>query len=381
MIVTVLIFAGRLLAPWVLDRIVLLRDRELFTLCVGFFGLGAALVTHTAGFSLAIGAFLAGLILSESEYGVQALSDVLPFRALFTGVFFSSIGMLLDPSVLLGSPLLVIGLGLAALAVKAVLAAAGVLAAGGRLSTALATGVGLGHVGEFAFLLAAVGIPLGLFRGSDYQLFLSTAVLSMIAAPLLIRAGPAIVEWVDQRRPHERHPDSEAIHGAADHTVVVGYGLAGRYLARVLQAAGLRCIVVDQNPELVRRARADGIPALFGDGTQPVVLDHVQLRRARTIFFTINSPGDERRGVAVARELNPAVRIVVRTRYVRAIDDLLAIGATDVVVEEFEASLELFAKALESLRDTDQPHLAGTRVRAGRALRPLSRPPPSGSAP
>ena len=347
-IVTVLIFGGRLLAPWVLDRIVLLKDRELFTLCVGFFGLGAALVTHTAGFSLAIGAFLAGLILSESEYGVQALSDVLPFRALFTGVFFSSIGMLLDPSVLLGSPLLVIGLAGAALVLKTVLAGAGVLAAGGRLSTALATGVGLGHVGEFAFLLASVGIPLGLFRGADYQLFLSTAILSMIAAPLLIRAGPAIVEWVDRRRPQDAHPDSEAIHRAADHTVIVGYGLAGRYLARVLQAAGIACIVVDQNPELVRRARADGIPALFGDGTQPAVLDHVQVRRARTIFFTINSPGDERRGVLLARELNPAVRIVVRTRYVRAIDDLLALGATDVVVEEFEASLELFAKALES---------------------------------
>ena len=347
-IVAALIFLGRLLTPWVLDRITLLKDRELFTLCVGFFALGAALVTHAAGFSLAIGAFLAGLILSESQYGVQALSDVLPFRAVFTGVFFSSIGMLLDPTVLFANPLLVIGLGVGALVVKAMLAGAGVLAAGGRLSTALATGLGLGHVGEFAFLLAAVGVPLGLFRGADYQLFLSTAILSMIAAPLFIRLGPAIVEWVDQRRPHDSHPDGETILGAADHTIVVGYGLAGRYLARVLQAAGISCIVVDRNPELVRRARNDGIPALFGDGTQPAVLDHVQVRRARTIFFTINSPGNERRGVVLARELNPAVRIVVRTRYVRAMDDLFELGANDVVVEEFEASLELFAKALES---------------------------------
>lgn len=347
-IVAALIFFGRLLAPWVLDRITLLKDRELFTLCVGFFALGAALVTHSAGFSLAIGAFLAGLILSESQYGVQALSDVLPFRAVFTGVFFSSIGMLLDPSVLFANPLLLIGLGVAALVVKAVLVAAGVLAAGGRLSTALATGVGLGHVGEFAFLLAAVGVPLGLFRGADYQLFLSTAVLSMIAAPFCIRAGPAVIEWVDRRRPHHAHPDSERIHGASDHTIVVGYGLAGRYLARVLQAAGITCIVVDQNPELVRRARADGISALFGDGTQLAVLDHVQVRRARTIFFTINSPGNERRGVALAREMNPAAHIVVRTRYVRAIDDLRTLGANVVVVEEFEVSLELFARALES---------------------------------
>ena len=347
-IVAVLIFGGRLLVPWVLDRIALLKDRELFTLCVAFFGLGAALMTHAAGFSLAIGAFLAGLILSESDYGVQALSDVLPFRAVFTGVFFTSIGMLLDPSLLLARPLLVIGLVVTALVAKTLLTAAGVLAAGGRLSTALATGLGLAHVGEFAFLLAAVGAPLGLFRASDYQLFLSTAVLSMMAAPLLIQAAPPLVEWMDQRQRHQPHPDSETIHTAADHTIVVGYGLAGRYLARVLQAAGLRCVVVERNPELVRRARADAVPVLFGDGARTAVLKHAQLHRARTIFFTINSPGDERRGVAVARELNPAVRIVVRTRFVRAIDDLLALGATDVVVEEFEASLELFAKALES---------------------------------
>jgi CPA2 family monovalent cation:H+ antiporter-2 len=348
-IVALLIFGGRLLAPWVLDRIVLLRDRELFTLCVGFFGIGAALVTHTAGFSLAIGAFLAGLILSESQYGVQALSDVLPFRALFSGIFFTSIGMLLEPSALLASPLLVIGLVAAVLLLKTGLTAAGVLAAGGRTTTALASGLGLAHVGEFAFLLAAVGAPLGLFRDADYQLFLSTAVLSMMAAPLLIHGAHPLVAWVDRRRrDRPREEDAAITEAAADHTIVVGYGLAGRYLARVLQAAGLRCLVIEQNPDLVRQAHADAVPVVYGDGTRQAVLEHVRLRRARTVVFAINSPGDERRGVALAREMNPAVRIVVRTRWVRSIDELLALGATDVVVEEFEASLELFARTLES---------------------------------
>ena len=151
-----------------------------------------------------------------------------------------------------------------------------------------------------------------------------------------------------RRRHRPREEDTAVVEAAADHTIVVGYGLAGRYLARVLKASGLRCLVIEQNPDLVRQARADAVPVVFGDGTRQAVLEHVGLRRARTVVFAINSPGDERRGVALTREMNPAVRIVVRTRWVRSIDELLALGASDVVVEEFEASLELFAKTLES---------------------------------
>ncbi len=347
-IVAVLIVGGRFLVPWVLDRIALLRDRELFTLCIGFFGLGAALVSHSAGFSLAIGAFLAGLILSESRYGVQALSDVLPFRALFSAVFFTSIGMLLDPTILISRPLLVLGIGVSILIVKTAMTTAGVLAARGQLPSALASGFGLGHMGEFSFLLAAVGTPLGLFLGDDYQLFLATAILSMTVAPVFIHFGPAVVERVERYRRGRVPSDGEAAKDAADHTIVVGYGLAGRYLARVLKAAGLGCVVVEQNPDLVRRARADDLPVLFGDGAEAALLDHAGVKRARAVIFAISSPSAERRGVAVARERNPGVHIIVRTRFVRAIDDLLELGATDVVVEEFEASLELFARALES---------------------------------
>ena len=136
----------------------------------------------------------------------------------------------------------------------------------------------------------------------------------------------------------------------SDHTVIVGYGVAGRYLARVLNAAGITCIVVEHDADLVRRARRDGIPAYFGDGSQPAVLGHAGAHRARVVVFAISSPTEESRGVAAARDLNSESRIVVRTRYTRSIDELMSLGATDVVVEEFEASIELFAKALESYR-------------------------------
>ena len=350
-IMVALVAGGQFAVRWTLDRVVLFRDRDLFTLCVGFFGLAAALITSAAGFSIAIGAFIAGLIISESEYGLQALSDVLPFRALFSGIFFTSVGMLLDVPAILAQPGLLLALTAALVAVKAGLVAGAVRALGGLWTTALISGLSLAQVGEFSILLAAAGLPLGLFRPGDYQLFLSAAVLSMAATPAMIQlARPAV--WRLAARSGlaaGRGGQPEAGRGGrAGHTVIVGYGLAGRYLARVLQAARIACIVVEQNAELVARARHDGIAVVFGDGTQHAVLDHVGLDKARVIVFAISSPTDERRGVVLAREINRAVRIVVRTRYVLAIDELRKLGADDIVVEEFEASIELFARALDS---------------------------------
>ena len=356
-VMTALVIGGRFAVRRVLDHIVGLRDRELFTLCVGFFGIATALVTEAAGFSLAIGAFLAGLIISESEYGLQALSDVLPFRALFSGVFFTSIGMLLDLSFVLNQPLVLVAATLVLILVKSIVAAGAVLVRGSGLETSLMTGLSLAQVGEFSFVLAAVGLPLGLFAGDDYQGFLSVAALSMMATPFLIKSARPISESIGARfkgsvwKDHATDVEAAAAAGAAeltDHAVVVGYGVAGRYLARMLQAAGIACAVVDQDAELVRRARADGLPAVYGDGTRHAMLERVACTHARIIVFAISSPVEERRGVAVAREVAPAAQIVVRTRYVRAIDDLMRLGANQVVVEEFEASLELFARALES---------------------------------
>ena len=351
-IMAALVIGGVFVVKRTLDRVVVFRDRELFTLCIGFFGLGAALVTAAAGFSIAIGAFIAGLIISESEYGLQALSDVLPFRALFSGIFFTSIGMLLDIPSVFEQALVLLALAGVLFVVKVAFVAGSVLALGGMFTTALISGLSLAQIGEFSFLLAAVGLPLGLFRDGDYQLFLSAAVLSMMATPFLIHLARPFAERVatllGRADPVDRRLDAGKRETFNDHTIIVGYGLAGRYLARVLKAAGISCLVVEQNAELVTQARDDGIAVVFGDGTRPAMLDHVRLRHARVIVFALSSPTEERRGVVLAREINPSIRIVVRTRYIRAIDQLMTLGATDVVVEEFEASLELFAKALDS---------------------------------
>ena len=353
LIMTALVIGGRFVVRRTLDRIVVFRDRDLFTLCVAFFGIGTAVVTASAGFSIAIGAFIAGLLISESEYGHQALSDVLPFRAVFSGIFFISIGMLLDLSVLMTQPGLLLSILVGLVALKLLLVTVSVRATGASLTTALISGLSLAQIGEFSILLAAVGLPLGLFRDGDYQLFLSVAVISMMATPFMIRAARPIAERIVPsgklvKLSGDVDPDAPA--GLSDHTVIVGYGVGGRYLARVLDAAGIPCIVVEYDAELVRRARKDGISVAFGDGTRPAVLEHVGARRARVIVFTISSPADESRGVVVARDLNPSAEIVVRTRYTDSIDELMSVGANEVVVDEFEASIELFARALESYR-------------------------------
>ena len=352
-IITALMIGGRFVVRRTLDRIVVFRDRDLFTLCVAFFCIGTAVVTAWAGFSIAIGAFIAGLVISESEYGLQALSDVLPFRAVFSGIFFISVGMLLDISAVTAQLGVLLPLLAVLFALKVALVAVSVLAVGGMLTTALISGLTLAQLGEFSILLAAEGSRLGLFREGDYQLFLSAAVLSMMATPFLIRYARRIAESITPSGKGLRglaETDPASVGAMSDHTVIVGYGVAGRYLARVLDSAGITCVVVEHAADLVRRARSDGIPAAFGDGSQPAVLKHVGAHRARVVVFAISSPAEESRGVAAARDLNSEARIVVRTRYTRSIDELMSLGATDVVVEEFEASIELFAKALESYR-------------------------------
>ncbi len=383
LVVAALVVGGRLFVPRVLDRLVLFKDRELFTICILFLGLGAAFVTASFGLSLALGAFLAGLTISESEYGLQALSDVLPFRDTFTGVFFTSVGMLLDLGYVLDHLPLVVGSAVAVVAIKQLVTTAVVLTLGHSLVTSLVSGISLAQVGEFSFVLASVGAPLGLFAPDHYQLFLAASVLTMLATPALIASARPIAErfagalgLTNVLMPAPE--DATRFSQLSDHAVIVGYGLSGRHLQRVLAAAGVAHVVLEQNGRIVREARASGVPILFGDGTRREVLERVGLPRARVVVFVISSPADERRGVATAHELHPGIRNVVRTRYVRAIDELMRLGASQVVVEEYEATIELFARVLEGYEVptyTIHRELETIRAEHYRLLRREERPP------
>ena len=345
-----MILAGRFIVPRFLARVTTLRNQEIFTLCVLAIGLGAAFLTSRFGLSLALGAFLAGLIVSESEYGLQALSDILPFRDTFSGIFFTSIGMLLNIQFFFQNALLVLGVAAGVIVLKTVAGYLVVRFVRRSARAGIIVGLGLAQVGEFSFVLASVAATLGLLVGNEYQVFLGAAIMTMLAAPFLVGAADNIADWLLR---HRTSPTMEfatrevrAAKPLTDHVIIVGYGLNGKNLARALRSAGIPYAIMDSNGQKVRDARLDREPIFFGDGTRGEVLERIGIRRARMLVFAIASHQEEKRGISVARHLNQKLHIVARTRYVSDMEELYALGANEVVPEEFETSLEIFARVL-----------------------------------
>lgn len=344
--------------PKLLEHIVRSRSRELFLLTVIVMCLGIAWLTSLGGLSLALGAFIAGLVISESEYSHQAIAEVLPFRDSFNSLFFVSIGILMDWRILLEYPMVVIGLLIFVLLVKFVTGAAAVLAVSMPPRAAVMTGIALAQVGEFSFILAQVGQDDNLLSGAPYQIFLAVSVCSMIITPFLMQLSPHIGRRVEAiQRLRHWFPRQTAAHvletegrhlRIKDHVIIVGYGLNGRNLARVLGETEVPYIALDLDGDTVRREAAHGLPLYYGDATNPNVLRHVKIENARVLVVAISDPFMARRAVQVARSLNPKIHIVVRTRYLRELEELHQLGADDVVPEEFETSIEIFALVLRT---------------------------------
>lgn len=350
LVVAGLLLGGRYVVPWLLKHLARLDARELFTLAIMLFGLGAALFTARFGLSLALGAFLAGLIISESDYGSQAMSDVLPFRDTFSGIFFISVGMLLDVVGLIENPLPVALAVVAVVLIKAIVTTGAALTLHRPLQVSLVAGIGLAQIGEFSFVLASVALPLGLLSPAENQLFLATAVITMLATPFMIAGAPSVARRLCALTGSPTLPMAadleEAPERLADHVIVVGYGVTGRNVARVVDGAGIPYVILEQNGRVVEEARSAGQPIVYGDATQWHTLERIGVERARVLVLAIASPADELRSVEISRQLNPGIRIVVRTRFVQAIGQLEGVGADEVVADEFETSLEIFSRVL-----------------------------------
>ncbi|MGI8844142.1 MAG: cation:proton antiporter [Gemmatimonadaceae bacterium] len=347
------VIAARYVVPWLLEVVVNTRQREVFLLTVILLALGTAWASAAVGLSLALGAFIAGLVISESEYSHQALGEILPLREVFNSLFFISIGMLFDVRTLAREPVAVIGAIVAVLLIKSFVAGGVTLASGRPLRVAIIVGVGLAQIGEFSFVLSKVGLEAGLLDTRLNQIFLAVTVVTMAITPLSMRAAPRMATWIDRilpsslRRSHAEPtlPD-EQLGDLADHVVIVGYGLNGRNLARVLQRSGIRFVVIDLNPETVRSERARGRPILYGDATREDILLHAGIARARVLVIAVSDAIATRTSVVTARRYNPALHILVRTRYVNEMEPLLALGTDEVVSEEFETSIEIFSRVL-----------------------------------
>jgi CPA2 family monovalent cation:H+ antiporter-2 len=351
--VAVVLVSARMVIPPLLHQVVRTRSRELFVLSIVVICFGTAWLTSLAGLSLALGAFVAGILISESDYGQQALADVLPLRDLFSSLFFVSVGMLLNVGFALHHAgtigLIVTGLLLG----KFVTGGMATLALRYPLRTAVLTGLALAQIGEFSFILARAGTASGLIGEETYQVFIAAAVITMLAAPFLLRVAPAVADCAAQLPLAHWLADRPQLDGEGrgsslkDHVIIVGFGVNGRNVVRALAAANIPYLVLEMNPETVRVERQKGTPIAYGDAAHEAVLRHVQIEAARVAVVAISDAAATRRVVELARRLNPGIYLIARTRYSQEVGPLSALGANEAIPEEFETSIEIFARVLQ----------------------------------
>ena len=348
------IYAAWRWMPWLLGQASRTRSREVFLAGIALVVLGSAYLSHQAGLSLALGAFLAGLMLAGSDVSSQVAADLLPFRDTLSSVFFLSIGMLFEPAALAHNPWRVIGVTVMVIALKFVAALGGARLSGISAPIALAAAFGLAHVGEFAFVLVRSGTSAGLLGGEWGQVFVASALISLLIGPLF--AGAAS-RWATAfySRPGQRTTRAQVEHslaaGAATaslrkHVIIAGFGLNGSNLAQVLRTVHIPHLVVDQAPEKVAAAGAQGSPSLLGNAAQPEILERAGITTARALVVALSDPVPTRHATRLARQLHPGVYIVVRTRSVREVDSFYDVGADIVIPEEFETSIEIFSTVL-----------------------------------
>lgn len=347
-----ILWAARTVLPWLLRQVALLRNRELFTLLVIFICLGTAWLTSKAGLSLALGAFIAGLVISESEFSHQIIADILPLRDSFSGIFFISIGMLLNLDFLTRDLLTALLNFILIVGIKSAVIFLIFWQLYRSLRLGVVLGLSLAQIGEFSFILAKAGRSYGLMTPVEEQGFLAASILSMAATPFLIRWVHRLAFGLEAMvRDRSFGKPLEEGGGVGDptagHVIVVGYGLNGQNLTRVLKEVGIPYRILEMDPQLVSWARDAGEPISFGDGTRPEVLRKIGIDQARILVVAISDPVATARVVSQGRRLRVDLYIVVRTRYVAEIDHLYRLGANQVIPEEFETSVEIFARVLQ----------------------------------
>ena len=346
-------FLSRLLVPRFLSTVARMGSKEHLTLLVILIILGTGWVSHQLGLSLAMGAFIAGLIISESEYSHQIILDILPLRDYFSSIFFISIGMLLNIGNFMDHASVILGLTLAVIVLKMVSGFIASVAVGNPARISFIVGVRLAQVGEFSLILAALALTQGLLSSGNYQIFLSVAVLSMLIAPVLIQvSSPAsyflFSKWTtggtSEELPEQQH---EKLKG---HVIIAGYDVVGRNLARVLKETHIPFIVVELEGDLIKHALTEEVPILYGDASHRATLARAGIAQAKIIVYSIPDHKATGQSVRLARTLNPDIFIMVKTRFSSQVDELKKSGANQVIPEEFETSVEIFSRVLREFR-------------------------------
>ncbi len=339
------IVVGTRLVPRLLFAVARVESRELFLLVIVLIALGTALASQEAGLSFALGAFLAGLVVSESEYDRQVLSEIIPLRDLFASLFFVSIGMLVDPSYIASHLPQVAAFTTVLIVGKALIIGGALLAAGVNHMTATLVAIFMAQMGEFSFVLAGAGNSEGIIDSNQFGVILATAVLSILATPFLVKLLPALID-LSARLPGVAAQELSIVGDEvpADalrrHTIICGYGRVGAVLGSALERRGFAYSVIEMNPAIVRHLREREIPAIYGDASAEPVLEHAGIRHARILVIAsvdlISTPA----AIRYARKVNPSISIITRAHASSEVEMLRAAGANEIVQPEFEAGLE-----------------------------------------
>ncbi len=346
--VVLMLVVGRRVLPWLLWQVTRTGSRELFTLCVVAAAVSIAYGSAALfGVSFALGAFFAGMVLRESEFSHRAAEDTLPLRDAFAVLFFVSVGMLFDPGVLVAEPLKVLAVVAIIVVGKSLAAAALVLLLRYPLNTAITVSASLAQIGEFSFILAGLGMSLGVLPAAGQSLILAGALISIALNPLLFAAAGPATRWIHERSALARRLDSRddplaelpmstAAEVLANQVVIVGYGRVGRGIADALRAAQQPFVVVDDKRETIEQLRAAGTAAVLGNAIEPATLIQAHIATARLMVIATPDTLEVRQMVATARTLNPGIEVALRSHNAEEAERLVQEQAGTVFVGEQE---------------------------------------------
>jgi CPA2 family monovalent cation:H+ antiporter-2 len=360
-IVTVfmVLFVARVLMPKLLYAVAKSRSSELFLLTVLVVCLSVAWLTAQLGLSLSLGAFLAGLVISESEYSHEVFGTILPFREVFTSFFFISIGLLVDLDVLFEFFPTIFLVAICILIIKTFLAGAALFATGSNLRIAFLSGLFVSQVGEFSFILAGNGKSIGVIGNTNFQLFLSVSLLTMAATPYIIQNSDKLSAFINRSLMNEtlkkRFPLlikssielNPVPHKLTDHLVLIGYGDAGKNISKVISMAKIPFVIIDSDPEVILTTRTKKrINSIFGNATNQSVLNHANIKEARVVVIALSSPSEIRNIVLAIKKIDTGAFIITTTRRMNDLLKIFDAGANDVISEQFETSVEVITRVL-----------------------------------
>ncbi|WP_031498956.1 cation:proton antiporter, partial [Bryobacter aggregatus] len=344
------VLIGTRVLPVLLKGILTWGSRELFLVAVVAIGIGVGYATHLVGISFALGAFVAGIILSESEFSHQALTDIIPLRDIFGLIFFVSVGMLFDPAYVAQHIFQILTTVILIFLGKAIIFGVVTRSFGYGNMAPWIVGLGLCQIGEFSFVLARSGLSSGALSKPIYDLALTCTILTMALSPMVSGfAVPLAKAWLDWRKP--KSPKNMAVpqESLSGHAIVAGFGRSGRAAAKVLRDANIHVIVVDSDYALLRNINTPGVTVIWGDISSPEILHAAQVDHASILIFTMPNQSAVHLGVERAHRINPNLPLIARASQEIEIDDLLKSGATSIVLPEREGGLEMGRLALERL--------------------------------